>query len=231
MPPPAPREALDRDAQALQERLELTLEELDGARQEIEALKEQLQDREVALARLEERYAALEMELYATVEEVLRSKANLQSVQSRALATSRIAEVRVELQSLQEAEDPEVQNRVGRARDFLNRADKALEEGNYAGAGFLSERAQELVRQATILREFRSASRSSQFQKVLPIVPPRSLETVVNANLRKGPGTDQARVMVLQKGERILAVARAGDWFHVQTESGLKAWLHRSVVR
>ena len=114
---------------------------LAAAKTENRKLRRQLEDEEAARASLEERYVALEIELASSVEEVLRSKASLRSVHNRALAISRIAEVRVQLQSAPRANDPEVAARLKRANEFLSRADKALVEGNFGGSSYLSERA------------------------------------------------------------------------------------------
>jgi uncharacterized protein YgiM (DUF1202 family) len=173
---------------------------------------------------------ALQREHAATLEEVLRSKASLRGVQSRAFATSRIAEVRVQLQSVSESQDPEIMDRLGRAHELLDRADEALSESNYGGAAYLAERAGELTRQAKLVGEFRTTEPELS-GKLIPIVPPRLLEATVNANLRSGPGTDTPRVGLLAKGGRLTAVARLGSWFQVETASGEKAWIHRSVVR
>ncbi len=203
---------------------------LAAAKTENRKLRRQLEDEEAARASLEERYVALEIELASSVEEVLRSKASLRSVHNRALAISRIAEVRVQLQSAPRANDPEVAARLKRANEFLSRADKALVEGNFGGSSYLSERAGELVRQARMVADIRTSSLSAS-DDIIPIVPARNLEAVVNANLREAPGKDKSPVGQVAKGTQILAVARWGDWFQVETGDGLRAWIHTSVVR
>jgi hypothetical protein len=205
-------------------------EELAEAKEEIRALKEQLEEKQAELASLEERYLALELEHASTLEEVLRSKSSLRGVQSRALATSRIAEVRVQIQSVSKSRDPEVRDRLRRASVLLDRADEALTDGNYSGAAYLAERAGELTRQARLVSEFRAAS-PNRTAELIPIVPRRELEASVKANLREGPGTDTVRIGQLEKGQKVTAFARRGDWFQVETTDGTKAWIHRSVVK
>ena len=61
-------------------------QELAEARKESQALRQRLESEEATRASLEERYAALEIELASSVEEVLRSKASVRSVHNRALA-------------------------------------------------------------------------------------------------------------------------------------------------
>jgi len=203
---------------------------LEHERKKNQALREELKEKEAALASLEERFKALEIELQQTVEEVLRSKANLRSLQSRALATSLIAEVRVQAQGVTRKDDPAVQERLQRANHFLTRSDQALEEGNLGGAAYLAERASELVRQANTVSKFRAGA-PNQPPDVIPIVPPRSLEAVVKANLRGEPATHAGRLGTLEKGQRVMALARWGSWFQVETDGGLKAWIHQSVVK
>jgi hypothetical protein len=203
---------------------------LEEARKQVETLQKRLTDLEAELASLEERHLALEGEHAATLEEVLRSKASLRGVQSRAFATSRIAEVRVQLQSVSASQDPEITDRLRRAHELLDRADEALSESNYGGAAYLAERAGEWTRQAKLVGEFRSSAPDLS-KELIPIVPPRRLEATVTANLRQGPGTDTPRIGLLAEGQNVTAIARLGSWFQVVTASGEKGWVHRSLVR
>ncbi|MGH9462250.1 MAG: SH3 domain-containing protein, partial [Vicinamibacteria bacterium] len=204
--------------------------QLAETRKENGELRQRLESEAAARASLEERYAALEIELASSVEEVLRSKASLRSVQNRALAISRIAEVRVQMQAVPEAGDPEVAVRLERANEFLSRADTALADGNFSGASYLAELAGDLTRQARMVAEIRSSSLDAS-EELIPIVPPRSLETLVAANLREAPGTDKPRMGSVGPGVQLLAVARWGEWFQVETDTGDRAWIHESVVR
>ncbi len=207
---------------------QMALEKADKA---IAELKEILRDKEDELAMLEEHYKALEIELAGTVEEVLLSKASMRGVQSRALATLRIAEVRVLIETITPSnEHTDVSNRLRRANEFLLRADQALEDENYGGSAFLAQRAGELARQAKLLSEFH-LNLPNLAEQTIPIVPPRRLEARVNCNLREGPSIDAPRVGGLLVGQKVAAVARVGNWYQVETKSGQKAWLHRSVVR
>jgi len=227
---PAAEASPEPDSVKPAEPVEEGSDELAQLRRENRALHAQLESQEAARASLEERYAALEIELASAVEEVLRSKASLRGVHNRALAISRIAEVRVQVESVPEAADPEVAARLERANEFLKRADTALGDGNFGGASYLAERAGELVRQARMVAEVRSASWNAS-EEVIPIVPPRNLTTRVNANLREGPGTDQSRVGQVAQGAELVAVARWGEWYQVETDSGERAWIHVSLVR
>ncbi|MEJ2086209.1 MAG: SH3 domain-containing protein [Acidobacteriota bacterium] len=185
--------------------------------------------RDEKLVSVEERYAVLETELTSAVEQVIRSEGGVRGLQSRALAASRISEVRVQIVAVPNEYDVEVAARLDQARDYLNRADSALDEGTYGAASYLAERAGELVQQARIVGEIR-ASRSGDEQRIIPVIPPRELLLTTNANLRAGPGLDQARVGGMKAGAVVVAVARAGQWYKIQTDSGDLVWIHGRLL-
>ena len=51
------------------------------------------------------------------------------------------------------------------------------------------------------------------------------------ANLRDGPDATRPRVAGAKPGAQLVAVARVGEWFKVETEAGRTAWIHRATVR
>ncbi len=151
-PPPAtpPSRAAERQSEEMRAlrdqvgRLELELDSVGSQRAELER---SLETRKLEVARLEEANSMLELELASALDELLRSQASLRNVQSRAFAISRIAEVRVELESTRTKWRGAKQERLDRADDFLLRADAELDKGNAGGAAYLADRAGELVRQ------------------------------------------------------------------------------------
>lgn len=229
-PPPSPTvspaPAPEPVASPADPRVDQLTAELETERQRSLALEDDLAEAQATVAALEERNAALEAELAGAVEEVLRSKSGARGVQSRAVAVSRISEVRVELDALP-ARVSGTADRIERANELLNRADGALADGNFGGASYLAERAYELIRQARLV----AAMSGDDGADLIAIVPPRSLEVVSNANLREGPGTNHARIGGVATGDRVEAEARSGNWYRVRTESGLVAWVHRRLVR
>jgi uncharacterized protein YgiM (DUF1202 family) len=200
---------------------------LNAAETETGRLRTALNERNAEVTALEEAKASLELELHSALEELIRSQANALNVQSRAFAVSRIAEVRVELASFRASRDAALADRLDRAEEFLDRADKALEQDNVGGAAYLAERASELVRQVKTVAEIRSKEPA----ELIPIVPPRFIEVSAAANLRKAPSVNSGRVGSVEPGTRLRAVARQGEWYQVQTEGGEDAWVHRRLVR
>jgi Bacterial SH3 domain len=234
-PPPSPTEPTPSpealEAERLGRELEQSRGELDESRAEGARVRDQLQSARRQAAAAEARYQALRREMDRALEEVLASKASLRGVHNRALAISRIAEVRVQLQEAARRNEHGVAERLRRAEELLTRADRALGEGNYGGASYLADRAGELVGHARAVAEVTVPPVRDTSGGVIPIVPARSVEVLEAANLRHGPGSAERRLGVALPGTRLTAVGRMGEWFEVDTEAGQRVWIHRTLVR
>ncbi len=233
-PPPAPKASPSAPvptssarAPAKPETKEERASSLAAVQEEVTRLRATLSERGAEVTALEEAKATLELELKSALDELVRSQSSARNVQSRAFAVSRIAEVRVELQLLRRRPDPALADRLYRAEGFLDHADRALEADNVGGAAYLAERANELVRQVRTIAEIRSGSPT----ELIPLVPPRTIEVVAAANLRKAPSSEAEKLRAVEAGTKLRAIARRGDWFQVEVEGNDPVWVHRRLVR
>ncbi|HXV60732.1 MAG TPA: SH3 domain-containing protein [Vicinamibacteria bacterium] len=222
-PPPGVSDERERELIAETEALR---ESLSAYEAENTDLRGSLTQRTQDLTSLEEQNATLELELAIALEELIRSQSNVKNVQSRAFAVSRIAEVRVELESFGGRKDSTLRDRLERAESFLERADQALKENNVGGAAYLAVRAGELVRQARTVSEIRRRESID----IVPIVPPRPIEVQKTANLRRGPSIQTDRVGLVEIGTKLEAVGRLGEWYQVRSSEGRIVWIHGSLV-
>ena len=223
--PPAPEVSKHAAANEAAERMG---QDLERARADNARLREQLKAAQQEAAIAQKQREALRRDMQRALEEVLASKAS-GGVQNRALAISRIAEVRVQMQSMSAHQEPEVAARLRLAKDLLARADKTLEEGNYGGASYLADQAGEVVQYARTVVAV-AGQQTEETKGLVAIVPPRTIEVAVAANLREGPNPGRRRVAGAQPGAQLVAVARLGEWFEVKTETGT-AWIHRATLR
>jgi Bacterial SH3 domain len=233
-PPPAPkaspRASVPDSSTAAPAKPNTTKEDASSvaaAQEEVTRLRAALSERSAEVTALEEAKATLELELKSALEELVRSQTSVRNMQSRAFAVSRIAEVRVELQLLKRHPDPAVADRLYRAEGFLDHADRALETDNVGGAAYLAERASELLRQVRTIAEIRDGSPT----ELIPLVPPRTLEVVAAANLRKTPSSESEKLGAVEPGTKLQAIARRGDWFQVEVKGKDPVWVHRRLVR
>jgi Bacterial SH3 domain len=218
------RESLDAARTALAEAWdEVAAERLRGI-----GLERRVLELQAGLEAASARRAALESELGAAIDEVLRSKASLSGSSSRAVAASGIAEARAAAQAAATSGSA-IQPDLERVGELLQRADAELAAANYPGAAYLAERASELLRQAR-LAGGGPVALPPEPDMVAPLVPAEPMTATQAANLRIGPGLDYARLVVLEVGESLRAVARAGEWIQVERSDGVRGWVHERLV-
>lgn len=176
------------------------------------------------LAAAHRRSETLEVELADTLEEVLRTKASMRGVHSRALATSRIAEVRVAME-----ESSESSGAFERAGQFLKRADSELVAGNFGGAVYLADKASGVLRQARITG-VTSRAQLPEERPVEALMPVLAMTISSRANLRDGPGLEFERRAALAAGEPVTALATSAEWRHIERVGGERGWVHSRLL-
>lgn len=202
-------------------------EVLAGERMRAIELEQQAVRLRVELAAAQQRSEALEAELVDTLEEVLRAKASIRGVHSRALATSRIAEVRVALEeSLAASSDATGSTR---ASQLLGRADSELAAGNFGGAVYLADRASDVLRQAR-LAEATSTAHPTAEDPVEALLPVLAMTINSRANLREGPGLHFSRRSALEPGERVMTLAVSADWRYIERSGGERGWVYSRLL-
>ena len=90
--------------------------------------------------RLEERVALLQRELELTETEVVRTKARLQGIETKADASSAIAEARI-LMGRVDARDRAT---LGRCQELLSKAEQQISDNNFGAAVFFARKVQEV---------------------------------------------------------------------------------------
>lgn len=185
---------------------------------EADRLSSRLKKSEDEQRRLEERVSVLLRDLELTETEVIRTKARLQGLETKADATSVIAETRVLIRRHQEHRGRTPAN--VRSLELLERAEQMIEDGNFGAATFLSLKAQELIKDGR--RGGEEADKSAAPKRTYAV-------TASVANLRKEPSRAAPIVGSVKKGELLEATSQRGDWLEVK--AGAKSgWIHRTLV-
>lgn len=172
---------------------------------------------------LEERVGVLLRDLDLTETEVIRTKAKLQGLETKADATSVIAETRVLFRrSLQQrGRTPSLL----RCEELLDRAENMVEENNHGAAVFMALKVQELLKDA------RRAAVAQVVDRGAERPAPKRLYTVVaaTANLRRDPSLTASVVQQLKKGTQLEATLQRGDWLKVRAGDA-SGWIARGLV-
>jgi SH3 domain-containing protein len=182
---------------------------------ELQRVQARLRRSEEEQRRLEERLAAEQRDLEVTEMELIRTKARLKGLETKAEASSAIAEARILLRR--------AEGRSGAlltlGQQSLAKAEQQLGEENYGAANFFALKAQDLANRAQDASETRRD----------PVLPLSVRVRVSRANLRQGPGLDQKVLTLVRRGTTLPVRRAQGDWFEISQGTGT-AWVSRTVV-
>lgn len=192
--------------------------------QEAEKLTVRLRKSEEDQRKAEEKAAGLQRELDLAETEVIRTKARLKGIETKAEASSAIAEARILTRRLGDEKGRAAD--LARCQQALAKAEDLLKQDNYGAAIFFAQKAQEI---ALKTREG-GESRPPSLAEVEQPAPQRSYRVkAASANIRKGPSTSETVVGKAPKGAALEASVVRGDWVKV-TYGELTGWVYRSLL-
>ncbi len=234
-PAPAPEVKPDPCAgiAAEQKRLEESLASLNAEKRTLEdqvtSLKLQMLEKETRAKELGERESALDAKLDEAIQEVVRTKSKLRSLESRAEAASNLAEAEIALKTMEaQAKGGGGDRDLSQAKQLLKRSAEEFKNENYGGALYLANQAKSHLRTG----EVRPTSRDklNPVPGESPFEAPVPLELTRDGNLREGPGLKFKVVATLPKGSKIVGYSRKDRWLRVRDEKGVTGWVFQSLV-
>jgi outer membrane murein-binding lipoprotein Lpp/uncharacterized protein YgiM (DUF1202 family) len=168
--------------------------------------------------RLEERVALLQRNLEMTETELIRTKARLKGSETKADASSAIAEARVLMRRALDARGRSAS--LNLCQEKLDRAEKLLALDNYGAALFFASQAQDLL--GALHREPEEPEQAA----------PRQTYVVAasSANLRAEPSASSKIVARLVRGTSVEAQAMRGEWMRVNAQ-GAVGWVLAKLLK
>jgi hypothetical protein len=188
--------------------------------EEIRRLETRSRRSEEEQRRLEEQLALSQRELDVTETELIRTKARLKGLETRAEASSAIAEARILVKRL-ESRGRSATLRA--ATDSLEKAETQMKEENYGAALFFALKAQDLVTKAG---ENRAAGDAEPERPA----PQRTyLVAVDSANIRQSPSAQAPVVGEARRGARLDALVMRGTWLKIRY-GDVTGWVSLKLV-
>lgn len=214
----------DRDARELAE-LRAEIHELADRATKAELL---LLEREARIAELEQRLESQQRMIDETISEVVRAKAKLRSVESKAEAASQIAEAEIALKTLLDLAGGEETQEYLQAAQLLEKGAQEFEQQNFGGAIYLTSQAKSIVSLGQLRLRNRDRIEASAGEVLFGV--PVSLKVVRTSNVRKGPGLDFRVLATLDGGTPVTGYSYKGKWVHVKLEDGTDGWIYQALV-
>lgn len=192
------------------------------------------QEREIAKLKLailekETQITAVEKKYNEAVQEVVRTKAKLHSLESKAEAASTMAEAEIALNALTsraagQKESPE----LIQATHLLEMSSQEFKKENYGGALYLASQAKGLVHvgQGRLM----GREKTPVVRGEVLFATPLPLQVLAKSNVRQGPGEDFEVLFTLEKGALLVAHSHKDDWVRIKDEDGRGGWIYQTLV-
>jgi uncharacterized protein YgiM (DUF1202 family) len=191
---------------------------------EVDRLNARLRRSDEDQRRLEERIALLQRDLELTETEIIRTKARLKGIETRAEASSAIAEARILAGRL----DPKARAvTLSLCNENIAKAEQQLSQVNYGAAVFFAMKAQDIAKKAQEASD--SGRHTAGPDDERPSPQPTYRVKAKTANIRKGPDVSEDVVGEAPEGSVLEASALKGDWVKV-SYNGTTGWVSRSVL-
>lgn len=229
---PAPETlAMDQKIKDLQGELTSRNQKIQAMEKEIAGLKMQILAHEAQTKEMARRSDNQQQRLDAAIIEVVRTKARLRSLESKAEAASTIAEAEIAVNTLKKgapSADEANQEEIAAADQLLKMSMEEFKARNFGGALYLANQAKGQVR--AVQMQISGGAEMSTVKGEEPFAQPFPLKLIKNSNLRQGPGLDEKILVTLSKGTQVTGYAFKESWVKVKTKDGLTGWLFQSLV-
>jgi hypothetical protein len=229
--PPDNSAALHGENSALKQALVTSEQKVRRLEQELSSLKLQAIEQDAVISELRRRSESQQKRLGSAIVDVVRSKAKLRSMESKAEAASTIAEAEIAFKALQSRAasfDWVALDEIAIAEHLLEMSAQEFDAHNYGGALYLANQTKGRVR--TAQDRLSSLANTSPSSGEASFAQPLPLKVLKKSNLRSGPGLDHEIVAELETGTLIVGLSHKGPWIQVKASGELTGWIYKPLV-
>jgi hypothetical protein len=211
------------------EALENTAQEQGKLEDQIAKLNLLLVEKDTMIKEIQDRQESSHKKLDDAIQEVVRAKAKLRSLESRAEAASNMAETEIALKVLKtQLPKPEEDPDLIQAEQLLKMSAKEFKEENYGGALYLTNQAKGRIRIAQM--------RLADKDQVAPVpgevlfALPLPLQVIKTSNIREGPGLKFKVVATVEPNTQLIGYSYKDSWVRVRGENNVRGWIFQTLV-
>lgn len=182
---------------------------------------------ELRLLEKEAQVAELTSRLEDARDEVVRTMAKLETLNSRAEAASGMAEADVALQALGSTGGGAASPELSQGRRLIQRSNAEFSKRNFGGALYLANQARALALAGRArLAAGRGAPRPGETSFAVPV----RLRVANRGNVREGPGTNFPVAFAVESGASLTGLSYTDDWVRVVDDGGRSGWIFRPLL-
>jgi predicted RNase H-like nuclease (RuvC/YqgF family) len=213
--------------------LEKSLAKSEASRKDLDEkisdLQLRLLEKDSQIKSLEEQLRSQQKALDDAFLEVVRSKAKLRSLETKAEAASNMAEAEIAVKALKvESGAGDQDADVRRAEQLLKMSADEFNNENYGGALYLTNQAKAHIKAGQV--RLRAGEGMSSHKGETLFSQPIELKLLQRTSLRQDPASNSKDVGRLEKGRHVLGYSTAAGWIRVEGEDGVRGWVLRSAV-
>lgn len=223
------------DVNKLQQTLAKREASLETLEDNMAKLQLRLLERDAQIKQLEERLNSQQEMLDEAIQEVVRAKAKLRTLESKAEAASEMAEAEIAIKALKTQLAGQTRNpELIKAQELLKMSAQEFKKENYGGAVYLTSQAKGHIRAAQIRLGGREKTAPI---KRLPAVRgevffalPLPLQVLKTSNLRAKADLEAKVITTLEKGTPLIGYSYKDKWVRVMSEDGAYGWVFQTLV-
>jgi hypothetical protein len=192
-------------------------------------LTEKVANLQLRLLEKETQNKELQKKLDEAIQEVVRAKAKLHSLESKAEAASVMAEAEVALKALKTRTAGEEEGEeVTQVEHLLSMSAREFKNQNYGGALYLTGQAKSLIKmgEARVRSREKTPLRAGEVLFALPL----PLSVLRTSNVREGPGLGFTVLFTLAEGTPLVGYSYKDQWVRVKDEDGRVGWIFHTLV-
>jgi hypothetical protein len=213
-------------------KLQQTLAERDASLAELQL---RLLERDAQTKQLEERLDSQQEMLDEAVQEVVRAKAKLRSLESKAEAASEMAEAEIAVKALKAQLAGQTRNpELIKAQELLKMSAQEFKKENYGGAVYLTSQAKGHIRAGQIRpggrEEVAPIKRLPPVKGEVFFALPLPLQVLKTSNLREQPDLQSKVITTLETGIPLIGYSYKGQWVRVTSEDGNNGWIFQTLI-
>lgn len=185
-------------------------------------------EKESEVQDLEQRLASQQRMLDDAIQEVVRAKSKLRSLESRAEAASQLAETEIAFKALKGSAEAAPAADFLQIEQMMSMSASEFEKENFGGALYLSSQAKALIQEAQLKLSYKVEVPEGSGEEAFSV--PIALKLLKRSNIRNRPGLDGEIIVTLDEGSPLTGHSHKGDWIRVQVDDSTSGWVHQSLV-
>lgn len=230
--PPDRSAELERDNEVLRKTLASGRERVQRLEQEVSNSKIQALEYEALINDLRRRSDSQQKRLDAAIIEVVRAKAKLRSLESKAEAASTLAEAEIAVKALKRripTADEVALGEIATADQLLSMSIHEFKAQNFGGALYLANQTKGQVR--TVQDRLDKKMSGVVIEGESAFAQPLTLRVLKDdCNLREGPGFEYKIIGRLNKSVLVVGFSFKESWIRVETKEGTGGWISQTLL-